>query len=113
MMIADGGQQRNNQPTMGAANAGGISGGDGNSDGSGVGTLKDGYVRNVPLPRAAPRIQSTGHMMSHGHITREVQEHVTCYLQVLRVPTWSDLLRALTGLGQSTRIIPFSPVWLL
>jgi hypothetical protein len=35
MMIADGGQQRNNQPMTGAANAGGCSGGDGDSDGSG------------------------------------------------------------------------------
>jgi hypothetical protein len=35
MTIGGGGQQRNNQPTMGAANASGGSGGDGNSDGSG------------------------------------------------------------------------------
>jgi hypothetical protein len=77
-----------------------------------VGTLKDGYVRNVPLPRAAQRIQSAGHITSHGHITQEVQEHGTCYLQVPRIPTWSDLLRSLTGLGRSTSIIFFSPVWL-
>jgi hypothetical protein len=35
MRIADGGQQRNNQPTTGAANVGGGSGDDGDSDGSG------------------------------------------------------------------------------
>ena len=33
-----------------------------------VGTLKDGYVRNVPLPKA-PRIQSTSHVTSHGAVT--------------------------------------------
>jgi hypothetical protein len=33
-----------------------------------VGTLKDGYARNVSLPRA-PRIQSTSHVTSHGAVT--------------------------------------------
>ncbi len=33
-----------------------------------VGTLKDGYIRNVPLPRA-PQIQSASHLTSHGAIT--------------------------------------------
>jgi hypothetical protein len=33
-----------------------------------VGTLKDGYVRNVPLPRI-PRIQSASHDTSHELIT--------------------------------------------
>jgi hypothetical protein len=66
----------------------------------GVGTLKDGYVRNVPLPRA-PRIQ-------HGsHASRTCD---TCYLvvgQVPRIPTWSDLTRLLAGLGRSI-LKPFS-----
>jgi hypothetical protein len=32
-----------------------------------AGTLNDGYVRNVPLPKA-PRIQSASHVTSHGAI---------------------------------------------
>jgi hypothetical protein len=35
MMKADGGHQRNNQPTTGAAKVGGGGGGNGNSNGSG------------------------------------------------------------------------------
>ncbi len=63
-----------------------------------VGTLKDGYIQKVPLPRA-PRIQSASHMCD----TRD-----TCYLeQVPRIPTWSDLVRSLAGLGRST-LQPFS-----
>jgi hypothetical protein len=58
-----------------------------------VGTLKDGYIRKVPLLRA-PRIQSASHVCD----TRD-----TCYLeQVPRIPTWSDLVRSLAGLGRST-----------
>jgi hypothetical protein len=66
-----------------------------------VGTLKDGYVRNVPLPRA-PRIQhaSSVHFM----------EHDICYsAQVPRIPTWSDLTRSLVGFGRRT-LMPFSPL---
>jgi hypothetical protein len=62
----------------------------------------------------APRIQGGGHVTSHGPITcDDVSERDTCYLQVPLVPTWSDLIRSLTGLGRCPRIIPFSPVWLL
>jgi hypothetical protein len=47
-----------------------------------VGTLKDGYVRKVPLPQA-PRIQHTSHMTTVAHNT--------CYLaQVPRIPMWSN-----------------------
>ncbi len=64
-----------------------------------VGTLKDGYVRKVPLPRA-PRIQHTSHMTTVAHDT--------CYLaQVPRIPMWSDLTRSLAGLGSRT-LLPFS-----
>jgi hypothetical protein len=49
-----------------------------------VGTLKDGYVRNVPLPRA-PQIQSANHVTSKKRVTIDSQD--TCYLQVPRVPT--------------------------
>jgi hypothetical protein len=44
-----------------------------------VGTLKDGYVRNVPLPRA-PQIQSANHVTSKKRVTIDSQD--TCYLQV-------------------------------
>jgi hypothetical protein len=64
-----------------------------------VGTLKDGYVRKVPLPQA-PRIQHTSH--------KTTVAHNTCYLaQVPRIPTWSDLTRSLVGLGRRT-LLPFS-----
>jgi len=75
-----------------------------------VGTLKDGYIRNVPLPRV-PRIQSTSeHVASAATATQN--SHDTCYLQVPRVPTWSDLVRSLSGLGRRS-LRPFSPVWLM
>ncbi len=63
-----------------------------------VGTLKDGYIRKVPLPRV-PRIQSASHMC---------YTHDTCYSeQVTGIPTWRDLVRSLAGLGRST-LQPFS-----
>jgi hypothetical protein len=82
-----------------------------------VGTLADGYVRKVPLPRVpvlvpgvpvrlprVPRIQSASHMC---------HTHDTCYYeQVPRIPTWSDLARSLAGLGRSM-LRPFSPVLVL
>jgi hypothetical protein len=64
-----------------------------------VGTLKDGYVRKVPLPRA-PRIQHTSHMTT---VTQD-----TGYLaQIPCILTWSDLTRSLAGLGRRT-LLPFS-----
>jgi hypothetical protein len=64
-----------------------------------VGTLKDGYVCKVPLPRA-PRIQHASHVTT---VT-----YNTCYLaQVPRIPMWSDLTRSLAGLGRRA-LLPFS-----
>ncbi len=68
-----------------------------------VGSLKDGYVCNVPLPRA-PRIQSASHVTNQPYAD-------TCYSQESHVPTWSDLVRSLACLG--CNILPFSPVWLM
>ena len=73
-----------------------------------VGTLKDGYIRNVPLPRV-PQIQSTSEHVASA-ATAMQNSHDTCYLQVPRVPTWSDLVRSLSGLGRRS-LRPFSPVW--
>jgi hypothetical protein len=73
-----------------------------------VGTLKDGYVRNVPLSRA-PRIQSANQVTSKKRVTIDSQD--TCYLQVPRVPTWSNLTRSLAGWGRT--IHPFFPVRLM
>ncbi len=75
-----------------------------------VGTLKDGYIRKVPLPRI-PRIQSPSALVANV-ATATSNSHDTCYLQVPRVPTWSDILRSLSGLGQITHR-PFLPVWLM
>jgi hypothetical protein len=68
-----------------------------------VGTLKDGYVHNIPLPRA-PRIQSANHVTSNEQVVMDSQD--TCYLQVPRVPTWSNLTRLLTGVRRN--ILPFA-----
>jgi hypothetical protein len=46
-----------------------------------VGTLQNGYIRNVPSPRVAPRIQSATHVTGHG------ADPNTCYSQVPRDPT--------------------------
>jgi hypothetical protein len=66
-------------------------------------TYEPMYIHSTPLTYvpAAPRIQSGGHMTSHGSGMRDdVPEPNTCYLQVPRVPTWSDLIRSLAGLGR-------------
>jgi hypothetical protein len=64
-----------------------------------VGTLQDGNIRKVPLPRA-PQIQHAS------HITMVARD--TCYLaQVQCIPTWRDLTRLLAGLGRRM-LLPFS-----
>ncbi len=68
-----------------------------------VGTLQNGYIQNVPIPRVAPRIQSASHVMSHG------AESNTCYSQVSQVPTCRDPNRSLKGLGGNGPCF-FSPV---
>jgi hypothetical protein len=64
-----------------------------------VGTLKDGYVRKVPLPRA-PRGQHANHVTTKLH-------DICCLPQVPRIPTWSDLTRSLADLGRKA-LLPFS-----
>ena len=65
-----------------------------------VGTLKDGYIRKVPLPRA-PLQQSPEHVTASA-VTRV--PHATCYSQVPRVPTWSNLTKSLFG-GLGARLL--------
>jgi hypothetical protein len=67
-----------------------------------VGTLKDGYICNVPLPRA-PLIQSANHVTSNEQVVMDSQD--TCYLQVPRVPMFSNLTRLLTGVRRN--VLPF------
>jgi hypothetical protein len=69
-------------------------------------------VHSTPLQPtrvcAPPWIRSGGHVTSHGPVMRDdIPEPNTCYLQFPRVPTWSDLIGSLTGLGRCPRIIPF------
>jgi len=65
-----------------------------------VGTLKDGYVRNIPLPRV-PQRQSASHMMSHEKIAPKVGIPIPGYLQV---PSWIPTLPKLGSiLGFSQR----------
>ncbi len=74
------------------------------------GTLNDGYVRRVPLPRA-PQIESTDHVTCNVTVTRNVAN--TCYLgQVPRIPWWHDLYRSLASVAITT-ILPFLPLWLI
>jgi hypothetical protein len=77
-----------------------------------VGTLQNGYICNVPLPRA-PRIQSASHVTSHVAVTGDdVTDPGTCYLQDPWVPTCSDLGRSLWGLGRR-QLLPLFPCWLM
>jgi hypothetical protein len=71
-----------------------------------VGTLQNGYIQNVPLPRVVPRIQSASHVTSHG------ADPDICCLQVPRVPTCRDLSRLLQGLG-GRQLLPLFPCWLI
>ncbi len=95
-----------------------------------IGTLKDGYIHNVPLP-SVPRIQSAslatleprgcntslatleprGCNMAGHEPSRCIMAGnafaITYYLQVPRVPTWSDLTRSLSCFGRRT-LLPFS-----
>jgi hypothetical protein len=78
-----------------------------------VGTLKDGYIHNVPL-RRVPRIQSASlATLEPSRCTMVGNASAsTYYLQVPRVPTWSDLTRSLSGFGRRT-LLPFFPVRLM
>ncbi len=58
-----------------------------------VGTLKDGYIRRVPLPRV-PQVQSTSPVAC---ATTHMNPRHTGYLPVPRIPTWSNMLGLLTG----------------
>jgi hypothetical protein len=69
-----------------------------------VGTLKKGYMCNVPLPRV-PQLQSASLMTSK----TEIQD--TSYSQVTWIPTWSNLTRLIVGMGR--QVLPFAPVWLI
>ena len=80
---------------------------------SSVGTLKDGYIPNVPLPLPrVPRIQSASltTLEPSRYITAGHAPTITYYSQVPRVLTWSDLTRSLPGFGRITPL-PFFPCW--
>ena len=69
-----------------------------------VGTLEDGYVRNVPLPRI-PRIQSTTQVAS-ALTCRE--QACSCYARIAWIPTYSELMCSPEGFG-TIPIAPFFP----
>ena len=86
-------------------NSNDISGSEGallDSSADDVGTLKDRYVSNIPLPHA-PWLQLASHVGG---------DTDTCYSQVPRVSTWSDLTRSLAGFGRSM-LLPFFMPWLV
>ena len=76
-----------------------------------VGTLEDGYIQKVPLPRV-PRVQSASLAVSA--MIHKNPAH-TGYLPIARIPVWSNSLGLLTGLGSCIErcILPFSPVRLM
>ncbi len=74
-----------------------------------VGTLDDGYLRKVPLPRA-PWIQSPGHVTCAA--VKECDKSDTCYLQVPCIPMWSDLVWSQLGGARST-MLPLAPCRLM
>ncbi len=76
-----------------------------------VGTLKDRYIRRVPLPRV-PWVQSTS-PVAYATIHRNTPH--TGYLPIAWIPTWSNLIGSLSGLGRCIEkyIPPFSPVRLM
>ncbi len=74
-----------------------------------VGTQDDGYVHKVPLPRT-PRIQSPCHVTCAAVMERVMSD--TCYLQVLHIPTWSNLVQSQLG-GTRSIMLPLAPCWLM
>jgi hypothetical protein len=67
-----------------------------------VGTLQDGYVRNVPLPRV-PQIQSASPTTSHEEIAQKAEIPIPGYLHV---PSWIPMLPKLGSiLGFSQRLL--------
>jgi len=67
-----------------------------------VGTLKDGYVRNVSLP-SVPQIQSASPTMSHEMIAPKAGTPIPGYLHV---PNWIPILPKLGSiLGFSKRLL--------
>jgi hypothetical protein len=76
-----------------------------------VGTLEDGYIRRVPLPRV-PRVQSASHLVTEPVTMNPVH---TGYSPIARIPTWSEMIESLSGFGRCIEryIPPFSPVRLM
>jgi hypothetical protein len=70
-----------------------------------VGAQDDGYLNKVPLPRA-PRLQSTAPTAC----VLPQKNSPTCYSQVPRIPTWSDLSRSHLDVISST-MLPIAPRW--
>ena len=71
-----------------------------------VGTLKDGYLRKVPLPRAPLRQSPALAAVAYDSPIpdRQIATLVPVYSQVPRVPTWSELTNSLFG-GLGARLL--------
>ena len=66
-----------------------------------VGTLDDGYIRKVPLPKI-PWIQNTSHMTN---LCVVAGQQDNCYREYPHVPTWRNLNRMIAGLGRSILVL--------
>ncbi len=73
-----------------------------------VGTLKDGYLRKVPLPRAplqqSPALAAVVTDSQTPVPDRQITTLVPAYSQVPQVPTWSKLTHSLFG-GLGARLL--------
>ena len=70
-----------------------------------VGTLENGYVRNVPLPRI-PLIQSTNQVVG---VLIYRNPTNTCYSRIAWIPTYSKLRCLPEGFG-TIPVVPFFPL---
>jgi hypothetical protein len=74
-----------------------------------VGTLKDGHVRNVPLPKAQ-RIQSTSHVTSHGAITCDGSTPLNSTPRVNSTPLHSTRVGAASRIRSGGHVTSHGPI---
>ncbi len=74
-----------------------------------VGTLKDRYVRKVPLPKA-PRIQSASHVTSHGAVTCDGSTPLNSTPRLNSTPLHSTRVQAASRIRSGGHVTSHGPV---
>jgi hypothetical protein len=74
-----------------------------------VGTLKDGYLCDIPLPKA-PRIQSASHVTSHGAITCDGSTPLNSTPRVDSTPLHSTCICAAPQIQSGGHVTSHGPV---